>query len=120
MRIEDDGAAWIHDFGMQTRTGAPADITALRERFQEAFLRVWHGEAEDDGFNRLVLLAGLGWRDVMVLRAYAKYLRQTGTMFQPELHGAGLRRQPRVVELLVRLFHASSTRAPNAMPRPPP
>ncbi|MBW7852394.1 MAG: NAD-glutamate dehydrogenase [Rhodospirillales bacterium] len=106
VRIEDDGAAWIHDFGMQTRTGAPADITALRERFQEAFLRVWHGEAEDDGFNRLVLLAGLGWRDVMVLRAYAKYLRQTGTMFSQSYMEQVCADNPAVVELLVRLFHA--------------
>jgi glutamate dehydrogenase len=47
---------------------------------------VWRGEAEVDGFNELVLRAGLTWRQVVVLRAYAKYLRQAGNTFSQRLH----------------------------------
>ena len=53
-------------------------------RFQDAFAAVWAGEAESDGFNALVLRAGLTWRQAMVLRAYAKYLRQAGSTFSQD------------------------------------
>ena len=56
------------------------DFAALR-LFEHAFLSVVDGSAEDDGFNQLVLGAGLAWREVALLRAYCKYLRQTGTLF---------------------------------------
>ena len=55
---------------------------------EDAFAAVWRGEAEDDGFNALVLRAGLTWRQAMVLRAYAKYLRQAGIAVQPGVHRA--------------------------------
>ncbi len=51
---------------------------------ENAFAAAWRGEAEVDGFNELVLHAGLTWRQVVVLRAYAKYLRQAGTVFSQE------------------------------------
>jgi len=38
-------------------------------------------DPEDDRFNRLVLTAGLAWREVALLRAYCRYLRQTATRF---------------------------------------
>ena len=71
--------AWIYDFGLQ----APGDVDAdaIRERFHEGFVRVWHGEAELDGFNGLIIAAGLDWREVTMLRAVARYLRQAGIPF---------------------------------------
>ncbi|GAA0605425.1 NAD-glutamate dehydrogenase [Sporichthya brevicatena] len=80
-RIElPDGEAWIYDFGL--RTNALAKPTAgVRELFEEAFLAARDGRAESDNFQQLVLTAGLTWRQVAVLRAYAKYLRQTNTTF---------------------------------------
>ena len=62
--------------------------------FTEAFAAVWRGEAENDGFNRLVLGAGLTGREVAVLRAYSKYLRQVGLGLLPGVHGADPGRQP--------------------------
>ena len=52
-----------------------------REVDREAFAAIWNKTLEDDGFNRLVLGAGLSGRQVSVLRAYAKYMRQTGVSF---------------------------------------
>ena len=49
----------------------------LRERRRA----VWHGHAESDGFNALVLRAQLTWRQIVILRAIAKYLRQTRSAF---------------------------------------
>ena len=64
----------------RARRRARARPRRARERFQDAFARL-AGEVENDGFNRLVLAAGLDWREVAVLRAFARYLRQTGMPF---------------------------------------
>ncbi len=57
------------------------DEDALCNRFEKAFLKTWAGEVENDGFNRLVLSAGLDWRQTAMLRAVCKYLLQTGLPF---------------------------------------
>src|SRR5262245_25225785 len=72
--------AWIYDFGLTSENG-PIDLDAVGEAFKDAFGQAWRGEIEVDGFNRLVLQAELTWREVAVLRALAKYMRQTGTTF---------------------------------------
>lgn len=77
---------WIHDFEMESADGAPIDVGAVRDHLQEAFGRIWNGEAENDPFNRLVVSAGLNWREVVMLRAYAKYLAASGFHLQPNLY----------------------------------
>nr|WP_221885708.1 NAD-glutamate dehydrogenase [Variovorax sp. MHTC-1] len=75
------GAApiWIHDFGLQSAIGdADIELDALRPVFEEAFGAVLGGEVENDDFNRLVLAARLPAHEIVVLRAYAKYMRQIG------------------------------------------
>ena len=64
------------------------------------------GEAENDGFNRLVLAGGLPWRDVTVLRAYSKYLRQTGLTFSQDYMERTLAAHPHIARLLLDLFRA--------------
>ncbi|MGB1580714.1 MAG: NAD-glutamate dehydrogenase domain-containing protein, partial [Nevskiales bacterium] len=51
------------------------------QRFEAAFLQSWYGQTESDGFNQLVLRAGLDWRQVVLLRTVCKYLLQTGLPF---------------------------------------
>ncbi len=96
--------AWLHDFGLESADGAAIDITALRDRFHEAFRRIWLGEAENDGFNKLVLRAGLDWRQVTVLRAYCRYLRQLGVSFSLAYLQQVLAANPTIAALLVKLF----------------
>jgi glutamate dehydrogenase len=95
---------WLHDFGMRTANGSTVDLASAKERFQEAYARVWRGEAEADGFNRLILQAGLDWRDVAMLRAYAKYLRQTGAAFSQTYMEETLARNGDIASTLVELF----------------
>ena len=76
-----DRPVWIHDFTMCTADGAEVDVPQIRDKFHEAYARIWSGDAEDDGFNRLVLTAGIGWRNIALLRAYCKYLRQAAIAF---------------------------------------
>ena len=74
----------VYDFGLRVRnakvwTGESRD--RMRELFQDAVGAVWKGQAESDGFNALVLGAGLTWRQVVIIRTVAKYLRQTQSTF---------------------------------------
>ncbi|MGW2019029.1 NAD-glutamate dehydrogenase [Streptomyces sp. NPDC001927] len=109
LRCADRTHAWVYDFGMRmpapTANGQSFSDDA-RERFQEAFAATWTGEAENDGFNSLVLSAGLTWRQAMVLRAYAKYLRQAGATFSQDYMEDTLRNNVHTTRLLVSLFEA--------------
>ncbi|MET9954948.1 NAD-glutamate dehydrogenase [Streptomyces sp. NPDC006339] len=110
LRCADRTHAWIYDFGLRmpqsTANGGDYLGDDARERFQEAFAATWNGEAENDNFNSLVLSAGLTWREAMVLRAYAKYLRQAGSTFSQDYMEDTLRNNVHTTRLLVSLFEA--------------
>ena len=72
---------WIYDFGLTYAGEGELGAGGVRESFQDTFVRAWRGDVENDGFNRLVLGAALTWREVTVLRAIAKYLRQARITF---------------------------------------
>ena len=99
------GVAYIQDFEVQSLQGKLA-VDAIDENFEEAFARIWRGDAENDGFNRLVLAAGLSWRQVAMLRSYCKYLLQVGVPFSQSYVEATLARYPLLSRLLVELFEA--------------
>ncbi|WP_275464443.1 NAD-glutamate dehydrogenase [Streptomyces noursei] len=104
LRCADATLAWIYDFGLRMPEHLSGDDA--RERFQEAFTAVWTGAAESDDFNQLVLRAGLDWRQAMVLRAYAKYLRQAGSTFSQTYMEDTLSNNVHTTRLLVSLFEA--------------
>ena len=96
--------AWIYDFGLQA--AGDVDCDAIRDRFHEGFVRVWRGEAELDGFNGLIIAAGLDWREVTMLRSLARYLRQAGIPFSDRYMEETLLGHADVAAALVALFHA--------------
>jgi glutamate dehydrogenase len=108
-----EGPFWIYDFGLRrTATGqeesqrvAPS-VASVKDLVEDALTALWHGQVEDDGFNTLVLDAHLTWRQVVVLRAYAKYLRQTGSTFSQNYVERVLRSNITITRLLVRLFES--------------
>ncbi|MEW2407320.1 NAD-glutamate dehydrogenase [Streptomyces griseoviridis] len=110
LRCADRSIAWIYDFGLRMPKSLVGNGDYLgedgRERFQEAFAATWTGRAENDGFNALVLSTGLSWRQAMVLRAYAKYLRQAGSPFSQDYMEDTLRNNVHTTRLLVSLFEA--------------
>ncbi|MFR9790892.1 NAD-glutamate dehydrogenase [Streptomyces sp. MB22_4] len=111
LRCSDRTTGWIYDFGLRipkSLGGPGGDFLGDdgRERFQEAFAATWTGRAENDGFNALVISAGLTWREAMVLRAYAKYLRQAGSTFSQDYMEDTLRNNVHTTRLLVSLFEA--------------
>jgi glutamate dehydrogenase len=97
----------IYDFGL-TFPGEAASKGAaddeLRTRMSEAFIASWSGRAEVDGFNQLVLAAGLTWREVAVLRSYAHYLRQIGTPYTERYVEQVLSNHPAITADLADLF----------------
>ena len=103
---EDHDVIMIHDFGLVTRDGSSVDVDTARVNFHEVFSRVWHGEMESDGFNSLVLGAGLNWREIVILRTYAKYLKQAKAPFSQEYMEQALCNNTGITANLVQLFEA--------------
>ncbi|HEV8220949.1 MAG TPA: NAD-glutamate dehydrogenase [Streptosporangiaceae bacterium] len=103
---------WIYDFGLRRSSpgGAAArpaaSLEAARPLLEGALDALWHGRTEDDDFNALVLDAALTWRQVVVLRGYARYLRQAGTSFSQNYIARVLRSNVTVTRLLVKLFES--------------
>jgi glutamate dehydrogenase len=105
---------WIYDFGLR-RTGddvAESDTASgalwerVREQVEGALRALWNGRIEDDGFNALVLDAQLTYRQIVMLRAYAKYLRQANITFSQAYIERVLRSNAPIARLLVRLFES--------------
>ncbi|MDO6440770.1 MULTISPECIES: NAD-glutamate dehydrogenase [unclassified Marinobacter] len=67
---------WIHDFTLYAHSGKVVDIHQIRPIFEELFHRVWYGEAENDAFNRMLVSSYMSWREIALLRTYARYMRQ--------------------------------------------
>jgi len=96
-------ARWIKHFRLR---GTDRALPSAYDLFEDAFLAVSMGDAEDDVFNQLVLLAGLTWRKVALLRAYSRYLRQVGTPFSQTYVATTLAAHPDIARSLVDLFVA--------------
>src|SRR5215210_2941843 len=105
-KVEPEGSppVWIYDFGLVDESRGEFQTGEVREIFQDAFARAYRGLVENDGFNRLVLRARLTWRQVTILRAYCKYLRQAGTTFSQAYMEDTLFANPHIASLLVGLF----------------
>ncbi|CAN5127546.1 NAD-glutamate dehydrogenase [soil metagenome] len=107
-KVEPAGSppVWINDFGLTYESQGQLQTGEIREIFQDTFAKAWRGAVENDGFNRLVLRSRLTWRQVSVLRAYARYLRQTEITFSQTYIEESLANNPRIARLLVELFEA--------------
>jgi glutamate dehydrogenase len=109
---DEGGAVHIHDFGVRLPAGPDAarsralrfDLERDGTRVAEAAEAVWDGRAEADSLNRLVIIGGLTWQDVAVLRAYRRYRRQVGTSFTEAYQNEALCAHPAVASALVELF----------------
>ena len=94
----------VQDFEIEHRLGHNLDIAHIETRFIEAFLAVWSGQIENDGFNRLLLATTLSAREISVLRAMCRYLLQTGLPFSQSYMERALTANNAIAAHLVRLF----------------
>ncbi|WP_144393407.1 NAD-glutamate dehydrogenase [Pleionea sediminis] len=102
--LKNRAVRWIMDFSMMHSSGKELVLSDIKSKFQDAFLQTWNGRAENDGFNRLVLSAGLDWRETSILRAYAKYLWQIGFTFSQSYIEETLAKYPLISRKLVEYF----------------
>ena len=111
LRRTDGLPVWIYQFKISPHPSIPhaPDAEAQRDtaqRFADAVTAIWHGRVEIDRFNELVMRAGLTWQQVVVLRAYAKYLRQAGFPYSQSHIESVLNENPHTTRSLIDLFEA--------------
>lgn len=103
---QDRDLSYLHDTTLHLdedrfRNFSEADI----ERLGALFLAVWNKNAENDRYNALAICAGLAWRDIAMIRALSKYLRQAGIFYSEDYMADTLNRYPQIAQQLVHLFH---------------
>ncbi len=96
----------LHDFGVRDPTGTPLDVDSDGPRLAEAAVALWHGRAEADPLNRLVLRSAISWKDVAVLRTYLRYRRQVGTAFTTDYVAQVLTENAATAKAILDLFAA--------------
>ncbi|MCB9987880.1 MAG: NAD-glutamate dehydrogenase [Rhodospirillales bacterium] len=98
---------WVHDFMLESREeNNAAKIETVKDIFETALTKIWYGETEDDSLNRLVLLAEMDWRSIMILRACVRYLRQARYPFSTRYMERALTNNPTLAQQIVNLFKA--------------
>jgi glutamate dehydrogenase len=97
---------YLHDLRVEHADGRAVDLEALAQRLEACFRVVMGRRAENDGYNALVLEAGLPWRDVALIRAISRFLRQVRVPYSQDYMWATLRKHAAIAAEIVALFHA--------------
>lgn len=100
----DGSSVYVHDFSLIYSLSSDIDILKAAVEFKEAFIRIWDGDAESDGFNKLILGTRLGWRDIAMLRAYARYMKQILFNYSEQYISEALSRYMPITLSIVDLF----------------
>ncbi len=106
IRPADMADVWFHDMELESASGQPIDLGALEARLEACFLVVMGKRAESDGYNALVLGAGLGWREVALIRTISRFLRQIRVPYSQDYMWATLGKYPTLAAQIVALFQA--------------
>lgn len=96
---------WVHDFSLIYCLSDSVNIQEVRDIFQEAFSRIWYGDADNDSFNNLVLGTRLNWREIAMLRTYAAYLKQIRFGFGRSSIAETLSKHLEITRAIVSLFN---------------
>ncbi len=95
---------FIHEFVCRPARPSPVDFATLKPSFEEAFAKVCSKDVENDLFNGLTLYAGLEWREIVILRAMGRYLRQLRIPYDLDMMASTLLAHPKTAYYLARLF----------------
>jgi glutamate dehydrogenase len=104
--LHGEGKYYIHDFGVLDARGAVLDLDTEADRVADTISAVWRGQAESDSLNRLVITAGITWREVAIARAYRKYRQRVSPAFTEEYQNDAFAENPHIAARLIRLFEA--------------
>ncbi len=97
---------FVHDMELENAYGRPIDLSDGGALFDDVFLAVWRGDVDNDGYNGLAQTAGLRANEILVLRAYGRYLQQAGIPQSQDFIAATLNRYPDIARGLHSLFVA--------------
>ena len=104
---DDEGdTVFVHDMELENAFGRPIDLADGGALFEDVFLSVWRGIADNDGFNALAQTAGLRSTEIAVLRTYGRYLQQAGIPQSQDFIASALNRYPQISRGLHQLFVA--------------
>ncbi|HEY1503809.1 MAG TPA: NAD-glutamate dehydrogenase domain-containing protein, partial [Stellaceae bacterium] len=103
---DESKGVWFHDMLLERRDGGAIELDKGKARLEAAFLMVMRGAAENDGYNALTLAGGLGWRDVALIRALSRYLRQIRVPYSQDYMWTTLVKHYVIVDDIVALFYA--------------
>jgi glutamate dehydrogenase len=104
--LDEGRLGYIHEFLLEVRSGDAGQVLERAALIERAIAEVLEGGAENDPFNQLLVAAGLSQRDVILFRAWFRYLRQGGLSYSLVTVVEALRRAPTVTQALVALFDA--------------
>jgi glutamate dehydrogenase len=97
---------WIHDFTLTANSHQIIHINKIRKNFESLFLKVWEGNAENDSFNRLIISAYMNWRQIAMLRSYARYMRQIRVSNSQRFIANTVVSNTHISSLLIKLFES--------------
>jgi glutamate dehydrogenase len=95
---------WFHDMTLERADGGAIDLAARKTALEACFTVVMRGGAENDGYNALVLTSGLMWREVALIRAISRFLRQVRVPFSQDYMWTTLRKHAAIATRIVELF----------------
>lgn len=109
IKREQASTVWIYEFTVEHSGTQALAVEQAADYIEDAFSNIWQGYVEDDGFNQLILTAGLNWRQVVILRSYCRYLLQIAVPFSQQYMIDSLVANPDISHDLVELFEARFT-----------
>ncbi len=104
IKSDNQETIFSNDYHMIYKKKTTFSLEEVKENFKEAFEKIWRKEIENDGFNQLILYANLSHREIVILRAYAKYLWQIGFNFSQNYIEDAFKANPSLASLLITLF----------------
>ncbi|MGG5173669.1 NAD-glutamate dehydrogenase [Pseudarthrobacter sp. J1763] len=104
IQTSDQQDFFLYDLGLKYPEGI--DPIATGSLLADSFGAAITGGIESDSFDRLVLREGMDYRQVVILRSYAKYMRQMGNTNSYGFVSDTLLTNPAVTRGLIALFEA--------------
>tara|TARA_B110000503_G_scaffold139089_1_gene226672 strand:- start:26360 stop:31216 length:4857 start_codon:yes stop_codon:yes gene_type:complete len=104
IRTCDGQIYWVQEFSLIYALSHDIVLAEVKGEFEDAFTRIWSGEAENDCFNKLLLGTQLNWREIALLRSYARYLRQLQFPYSVEYVAETLAKNLHITGTIVELF----------------
>lgn len=104
IRARDSQLYWVQEFSLVYSLSYDFLMEEVKDDFEDAFARIWTGEAENDCFNRMLIGTRLDWREIALLRAYARYLRQLLFPYSAEYIADTLANHLAISAAIVELF----------------